>query len=421
MRNISRALARVVPDPYFELATSVGEACVELGARAYLVGGVVRDVLMGWIEFGDLDIMITDAPPDPINLIAKAIGARVVKSSLFSTGRLDLNGTEFDLTVARSESYRAPGALPDVAPGVLSDDLARRDFSINAMAAELSPDAFGDVIDPHDGQADLENAVLRTLHERSFHEDATRMLRAARYAARFEFALEPRTREQLRNALPHLRAISPVRFRNDLQRVFDEPDVPEVLALLDSWGVIAEYLPGTAIDSKPWERFRAAKPSDQGQRHRIAFALLALTGDPTSHPTVDVRLALDADATAAVRSAIALQGTLPELDADDLRPSELVKALDTQIPDAVAANALATSNVNLSARLALYLDTYRWVKPALDGHDVIGIGVKQGPAVGNVLARLRDARLDGELDLREEEVALVRQAVSRQDFFDPKG
>jgi tRNA nucleotidyltransferase (CCA-adding enzyme) len=115
-----------------------------------------------------------------------------------------------------------------------------------------------------------------------------------------------------------------------------------------------------------------------------------------------------------------MQVELPDLDADGLRPSELVKALDRHHPDAIAAHAMATDGVNLSARLSIYLDTYRWVRQSLDGHEVIAIGVPQGPYVGQVLARLRDARLDGELDSREEEVALVRRAVSGQEFFDPE-
>ena len=417
MRNISKALAHVMPDAHIELASRVGEVCAGLGARAYLVGGVVRDVLMGRIEFGDLDIMVADAPPDPINAIADAIGGTVLKASQFSTGRLEFDGVDFDLTIARSETYSRPGALPDTTPGSLADDLARRDFSINAMAVDLSPDTWGDLIDPHDGQTDLEDAVLRTLHERSFEDDATRMIRAARYAARFEFTLEESSREQLREALTHLRAISPARFRNDLQRAFDEPDVPAVLALLDAWGVLAEYLPGTRFDPKSWEGL----PDESDSRHRVAFALLAISEVDKPSASLEAKLALDAETAAVVRSATAMQAELSDLDADGLRPSELVKALDRHHPDAVAAHALAAEGVNLSARLSMYLDTYRRVRQSLDGHDVIAIGVPQGPHVGQVLARLRDARLDGELDSREEEVALVRRAVSRQEFFEAEG
>jgi tRNA nucleotidyltransferase (CCA-adding enzyme) len=371
---------------------------------------------MGRIEFGDLDIMVADAPPDAINAIAKGIGGTVLRTSQFSTGRLEFDGVDFDLTIARSETYRRPGALPDIAPGSLSDDLARRDFSINAMAVDLSPDAWGDLIDPYNGQTDLEDAVLRTLHERSFHDDATRIIRAARYAARFEFALDESSREQLRDALVHLRAISPARFRNDLQRAFDEPDAPTILGLLDEWGVFAEYLPGTKFEPKWWEDL----PEKPDRRRRVAFALFAISGIDEPRPSLEARLALDAETAAVVRSALAMQVELPDLDADGLRPSELVKALDRHHPDAIAAHAMATDGVNLSARLSIYLDTYRWVRQSLDGHEVIAIGVPQGPYVGQVLARLRDARLDGELDSREEEVALVRRAVSRQEFFDPE-
>src|SRR5512143_772250 len=150
---------------------------------AYLVGGAVRDLLLG-IEGADLDIAIDgDA-----EALAQMPGFELEREGLFLTGRLQLGEVKVDFARTRAERYAHPGALPEVRPAPIGEDLARRDFTINAMAFPLTGD--GELIDPHGGLADLRAGVLRVLHGRSFIDDPTRALRAARYAARFGFELE---------------------------------------------------------------------------------------------------------------------------------------------------------------------------------------------------------------------------------------
>src|SRR5262249_22611747 len=160
---------------------------------AYLVGGAVRDLLLG-VEGNDLDVVIEGDP----DVLAGLSGFTPERDSLFLTGKLDLGDSAVDVAHARAETYPQPGALPEVRPASITEDLDRRDFTANAMALPLAPGS--ELIDPHGGLEDLRAGLLRVLHDRSFVDDPTRALRAARYAARFGFELEPETRRLLEEA-----------------------------------------------------------------------------------------------------------------------------------------------------------------------------------------------------------------------------
>ena len=154
-----------------------------------LVGGSVRDVLAD-APLTDLDIMASGNAERLVESICDRRNATVRKASVFGTWSLTVQGIDVDLATARRETYERPGALPTVIPGTVEDDLARRDFSINAMAISLGEDSWGYLLDPHGGSTDLECGVIRVLHDRSFEDDATRIFRAIRYACRLDFRLE---------------------------------------------------------------------------------------------------------------------------------------------------------------------------------------------------------------------------------------
>lgn len=404
MPNISRALQDNILEAHLAVARRLGLKCADVGARAYLVGGSVRDALMGRRP-GDLDITVESPPTDFASALAQALDGRVLISSQFSTARLSAADLELDLVMARSETYPEPGALPEVAPGSLSDDLARRDFTLNAMAADLSPDSWGELVDPHGGQADLSRRVIRVLHDASFRDDATRLLRAARYASRFGFDLTESTLAQVRASADYVKTVSPDRFRNELERVFDEPRAWAALSMLDDWRVLDAYLPGLELDPEPWSRLESAGPRNATDRGTVAFGLLALASGTAS---LAVSLNLGADASRTVKDAIGLGLDLGAMNPGEMRPSELVRWLDRFEPLAVTASAMASTDPGIRASLNEYLDSLRHVRPSLDGNDLIALGVPEGPMVGRGLEALRDARLDGKVSSPEQEAALAR-------------
>jgi tRNA nucleotidyltransferase (CCA-adding enzyme) len=357
---------------------------------------------------GDLDIAVEFPPAAFASAIAAALDGDVLMISQFSTARLCVDRIEFDLVMARSETYPQPGALPEVVPGSIAHDLARRDFTVNAMAVELSPASWGELEDPHGGQADLSRRVIRALHAFSFRDDPTRLLRAARYASRFGFDLTQSTLEQARASAEYVRTISPDRFRNELERVFDEPRAWAPLEMLREWRVLEAYLPGLVLDPEPWSRLRAARVQNASERRAIAFGLLALVAGA---PSLAGALNLGADASRAVRDALILSEGLDAAKLKEMRPSRLVRWLDGYDPLAVTALTIASSEVGVRNRLDEYMSSLRHVRPSLDGNDLIALGVPRGPMVGSGLEALRDAWLDGEISSPEQEAALARSLV----------
>jgi tRNA nucleotidyltransferase (CCA-adding enzyme) len=344
------------------------------GDPVYLVGGAVRDLLLGR-DRADIDLVVEgDAAA-----LAGRLGADVVSHERFGTAKVKLDGHEVDIAGARSESYPRPGALPVVEPRAkLAADLWRRDFTINAMAIPLQGEPR--LIDPHGGQADLAKGQLRVLHDNSFIDDPTRAIRAARYAARFGLALERRTEELLRST--DLDTVSADRREAELLRLAGEERAARGLALLAEWGLV-ELRPGGAelvaevaelLEDEAWS---ALAPRD---RTLLAAAL----GPPR-----------DEGALAAKRPG---------------RPSEAV-ALAGSIDgtELVLARALGAE------WLDRYLGEWRDVALEIDGSDLIRAGLEQGPALGRGLDEALRRKLDGEISGRDEELAVALEAARSDD------
>ena len=207
MKNIAEILEAQLDSVSLRQLHLIADAARSHGVYAYLVGGAVRDALLG-LPVGDIDIAVVGLTPDIAHSTAAALGGAIVKRSQFNTFALSADGRRIDIAMARQETYARAGALPAVAPGTVQSDLARRDFTINAMAASINAGSFGELLDPLDGQGDLRRRIVRVLHNASFQDDATRILRAARYAVRLGFTLEAQTERLLRRDAPCLDAIS---------------------------------------------------------------------------------------------------------------------------------------------------------------------------------------------------------------------
>jgi tRNA nucleotidyltransferase (CCA-adding enzyme) len=361
--DLGEALRRAFP----ELETIATVA----GARpAYVVGGAVRDLLLGRPR-GDLDLVVVgDAPA-----LASELGAEVVAHERFSTAKVRLGGHEIDLATARTERYPRPGALPEVEPAArIEDDLRRRDFTINAMALPLNGEARP--IDPHGGRADLDAGLLRVLHPRSFVDDPTRALRAARYASRLGFALAPETEALLREA--DLSTVSDERREAELLLLAGEENAPRGFELLGEWGLLAPR-PDTEL---------------------VARVAELLERPPWRDVVVPERAVL-----AAARGHLASVRELAVAEPD--RPSEAVRlaGLHSSL-DLVLARAMG----------AEWLDRWlqwRAVELEIDGDDLIAAGVPEGPEIGHALAEALRRKLDGEVEGRDEELraalSLVRE------------
>jgi tRNA nucleotidyltransferase (CCA-adding enzyme) len=353
--SLAAALQRVYP----ELAI-VREAIAE---PVFLVGGAVRDLLLGRGR-SDIDLVVEgDAAA-----LASRLDADVVSHERFATAKVRLDGHEIDVATARMESYPQPGVLPVVepAPGVEAD-LARRDFTINAMAIPLQGEP--DLIDPYGGRADLADRLLRVLHLRSFIDDPTRALRAARYAARFDFELEAGTAALLREA--DLDTVSADRRDAELRRIATEAEAPRAFALLFEWGLVDLREGGVQLatevagllESGPWDEFA---PRDRA----LVAAALGPSGAERALAEAKPGRASEAVALAAGRDPVELA---------------LARALGAEWLDR-------------------YLAEWREVSLEIDGEALIAAGVPQGPAIGRGLDEALRRKLDGEIAGREQEL-----------------
>jgi tRNA nucleotidyltransferase (CCA-adding enzyme) len=365
IEDLGGALSRAYPE-----LDAVREAAGE--TPAYLVGGAVRDLLLGRGR-ADLDLVVVgDAAA-----LAVRLGAEVTRHERFATAKVQLGGHEVDVATARTERYARPGALPDVEPAAsIEDDLGRRDFSLNAMAVPLLGEAR--LIDPHGGRADLEAGLLRALHERSFDDDPTRALRAARYAARFGFTLAPETEALVRRT--DLSTVSAERRDAELLRLAGEESGPRGFELLAEWGLVAPRPGGLELAERVAGLL--ARPPWEGLVPRDRAVLAAALGPAAGEEEL---------ATAA-----------PE------RPSAAVRLARGHSPVELAL---------ARARGAEWLDRFvsEWdaVRLEIDGGDLIAAGVEEGPLLGHGLAEALRRKLDGEVDGRDEELAAALAAAKR--------
>jgi tRNA nucleotidyltransferase (CCA-adding enzyme) len=339
------------------------------GVPAFLVGGTVRDALLGE-DADELDVCF-DADPERVLTALEGLGP-LRRHDRFGTATLEIGGGRVDLARTRSETYERPGALPDVAPASLEDDLRRRDFSVNAMALPLAGDGGG-LIDPLGGRADLDRRQLRILHPRSFLDDPTRAIRAARYCSRLGLRLEERTEEAIGTA--DLSLVSAERAEAELGRLAAEPEPLEALRLLDRWGVLSVPAPRLALAGTLLELLEGSPPWRQETAQPAALRLAAWAPGGELEPS----LALAAE---------------PQ----PLRPSEAcVRARALSGPQLAVARAAGAE------WLDRYLDQWRGVRAAIDGDDLLAAGIEEGPALGRALAATRAALLDGELGPGREE------------------
>jgi tRNA nucleotidyltransferase (CCA-adding enzyme) len=305
------------------------------------------------------------------------LGGADAEHERFGTVKVEVDGHQLDIATARRESYPHPGALPVVAPaGEIEADLERRDFTINAMAIPLSDQPR--LVDPRNGREDLERGLLRVLHDRSFEDDPIRAIRAARYASRYGFTLEPETDRLLRQA--DLASVSADRRRAELERLAAEPNGVVGLGLLAGWGIIDLREGGVELMDSVEDLLRQPHWAGLVSREQALIAA-----------------ALGPEGTEEVLASMWAP-----------KPGEGVEVAERRDPvELIIARAMGAS------WLDQYLTIWRDVELEIDGDDLIAKGIPQGPAIGQGLRAARLAKLEGEASGRDEELATALAAALR--------
>jgi len=427
--DLSALITERLEGPALDAVGEVSQCAMRMGIPTCLVGGPVRDLLLGK-ELTDLDVVVVGDGIAFARELSGLADREMVPFSRFGTAFVVLSsGIRIDVATARRESYPEAGDLPLVEPATLEEDLRRRDFTINAMAIRLGPDRYGSFIDLHEGCRDLRAGVIRVLHEGSFRDDPTRILRAVRFRSRLDYELTAETGELLHEAVAGglLEEISRERIREELVLILSEKSVIDALAMLSDTGT--------------WDAlFKSSvkSPEDTGELFRQGDEALewyldctAGSREETVEPWVIRWLLLGADTSPevfasvsdtfhmgrAVRRAVGDRAgrygsALEALRAGGhLSDSVLYRSLSGLTPESMVL--LAREGEEVARRgVARFLTRLVDMDPFVDGNDLREMNVEEGPLLGEILEAIFEAQLDGRVTDRAAALSLARDLAT---------
>ena len=406
--NLSSQIKKQLPAELVSFMQAAGEVAYSRGQSLYLVGGVVRDLLLGRTNF-DLDLVIEG---DAINLAQRLIQVypgKIITHPRFNTAKLQWRKWSVDLATARSETYAKPGALPSVKAGSLESDLSRRDFTINTMAVRLDPSHYGELIDLYGGIYDLEHKLIRILHEESFTDDATRIWRGLRYEQRLNFHLEETTLKLLKRDIPMLDTISGDRIRHEVELVLKEEFPEKVLCRAEELSVLKRLHPSLKGNGWLVKRFGQARELSHPNLPPVGLYLTLLAYRLTDEEVEQLisRLRLSKSLAQTLRDTSRIKAKLQSLADPQLPPSGIYQLLYGYSPQTITASWLASDSPVARRHIQLFLNKLRYIKPAFTGDDLKRMGITPGPRIKEILNLLHDARLDGKVTSKQGEEELI--------------
>ena len=421
-----------LPPEQLTLLRLVADEAAARGVAAYLVGGVVRDLLLGRPGL-DFDIVVVGDAVALARALAKKHGGKVTAHPRFGTGTWKFDGGPWtvdgqslrithyalDFITARRETYSQPAALPDVIPSTLEDDLRRRDFTINTLAVRLDGAHFGALYDLHNGADDIARRSIRVLHDASFLDDPTRMFRAVRYEQRYGFTIAPETLAFIPAARPHIAELSAERVRHEFDLIFDEAQAASMLARLDELGLLkaVENVLPWSVDLR--ERLSSGLLAEPGPdwdltlryagarfRQVLGYCLWLLDLSPSEIDAAQTRLIFPLAVLTSLREAARLRVDLPHFSG--AAPSKWVERL-RGVPLTAIYAVYLVSGIDA---LETYAVHWQHIHPKTDGNALNALGLPPGPAYKKILLRLRAAWLDGEVASAEQEKMLLEKLLT---------
>jgi tRNA nucleotidyltransferase (CCA-adding enzyme) len=434
-RNVSSFLANRLPARIQELLRLAGGVASEIGAKVYAVGGFVRDLMLRH-ENLDIDLVVEGDGIAFAEVLGQRLSAKVTSHRRFGTAVLTLpDDFRVDVATARTEYYEYPAALPTVEHSSIKMDLYRRDFTINTLAVCLNADRYGELLDFFGGQQDLRDKTLRIIHNLSFVEDPTRILRAARFEVRLGFRLSRHAEQLAVNAVQMglLEKLAGARLITEVQLILQEPRPFPILERLEELGVLRAIHPRLTLGTDIAQRFQRAGEvltwygllyQEVSPATWIVY-LLTLLGDRPATEARAILRRLNPPARIAARLArdlARLRALMRQfMHAPHLVPSRVYRWLvDAPVEVSLALMGRA-ERADLRKRIGDFLTMGRRVRPILRGDDLRALGVQPGPIYRDILNSLLYARLDGHVQNRDDELRFVRRRFARFLWAEVKG
>ena len=418
--NLSTRLLQALTPEQGRLLRTVAEEAARQRLPLYIVGGFVRDLLLGQPGL-DFDLVVEGDAIGLARSVAAKHGGQVTVHTRFKTAQWfpppAMNLPEFvDFISARSESYKHPAALPTVKPGMLTDDLRRRDFTINTLALRLDGKHFGELRDDLGGLEDLQAGLVRVLHPASFVDDPTRLFRVIRYEQRYGFQVTPETLALIPDAHLLIDRLSAERVRHELDLILGEEDAASMLNRLAELGILAAVHPALEWNPATQTRFLNGLAAAQTLEHppprrALGWTLWLMDVPLPGLKSIEKRLHFESGLREPLLAASALFAEVNSLVGK--KPSRCVAVLDEIPLKATQAVSLALPAGPARQALHDYLETWRHIKPKTTGHDLKKRGLPPGPAYQSILRHLRQAWLDGEVKTVIEEMGLLDNLIKK--------
>lgn len=418
--EIAQKIKTLLPGEVRAILREMGDLADETGYSVYLVGGIVRDLLLNYRNL-DIDIVVEGDAIEFARLVAEKYGARIQPHHKFGTAAvIQPDKFRVDFASARAEFYERPAALPQVEPTSIRQDLARRDFSVNAMAVSLNAKDYGRLLDFFNGQRDLKNGRIRILHNLSFIEDPTRIFRGVRFEQRFGFKLESETEELLRKAVDMelIGHLSDVRIRDELMLILAEDTPYKILKRLSDLGALKILESSIVIDTSLKSLFNgideAVRELDPhfatGVQKRLVYLAALLRG--LSREGLDAwceRMKIrKSDKARITEMVLEVPPIVKELeDEARIKNSAVYRILHPLSPEALVFAYALTSKQKVQKRIHYYLTNLRGVRLSVDGRTLRKMGFTPSPVYNIVLRDLLAAKLDGKVETPEDELKFV--------------
>ncbi|MDV6379472.1 CBS domain-containing protein [Sporosarcina sp. GW1-11] len=399
--KLAEKMAEQLPEDICKLLKEIGETASEMKIPVYLIGGIVRDILLGKPN-NDIDIVAEGNGIQLAKRMQELHGGDVIEHESFGTATWTLtSGLSIDMTSSRLEYYEQPAALPQVETSKLGDDLLRRDFTINAMAIRLNEEAFGELIDPFGGQHDLQEQKIKILHNISFIEDPTRIFRAVRFEERFGFSMDEQTEKLALESIDKMIYLTPHRINEEMKRLFNEGTPQKILRRLfelrvwQQFGIHEKQLESTVQAA---ERLQTLH-SEQAQEEPGWFTYFLL-------PFYYNRSLYGAEKFTLTKSRRKLLEEIQELDQheqwQEAKSLEDYHRFLSDFSDQAILFMLAVDSDSSTSSVLNYLQQRRHIQHLLTGADLVKSGLKPGPDFSDILLQLELEQLGGKVTSKED-------------------
>ena len=429
LRSVKKILTQRLPDKVNKLLTEIGLVAKTLGFKAYLVGGAVRDIILRNRNL-DIDIVIEGDGIIFAKKFSETFPCKVRSHQRFGTAAMIFpDNFKIDVATARLEYYEKPGALPTVELSSIKLDLYRRDFSINTLAVRLNPDRYGELLDSYGGLKDLKNKTIRVLHNLSFVEDPTRILRALRFEQKFGFTIGKQTQSLIKSTvkLNLFKTVNGGRLLAELIYILQEEDFITTLKRMSAFGVLGDIHPEITLEKEEETALHKARDvlswyhllflEETIEEWLVIFLILTSALDSDKLSSLSKKLGIEGKqrrATIAGREKANKTLKFISSNAEKLSKSDLFHTLKSFPMELVIYMMIKTKQELPEKYISHFVTKLRACKTELTGKDLVKMGVPEGPICGEMLKKLLNKKINEELKDIDQETSYVLDCLENR-------